>query len=80
MTKPKTRSRGELKIADILRSNNIPFAEEYIFPDLVSSSGRPLRFDFAVFDDEGNVDFVIMEEKETLCVKNTMIIKSVFTV
>ena len=59
MTKPKTRSRGELKIADILRSNNIPFAEEYIFPDLVSSSGRPLRFDFAVFDDEGNVDFVI---------------------
>ena len=52
MTKPKTRSRGELKIADILRSNNIPFAEEYIFPDLVSSCGRPLRFDFAVFDDE----------------------------
>jgi hypothetical protein len=27
------------------------FSEEYSFPDLVSNTGRPLRFDFAVFDD-----------------------------
>ena len=37
----------------------LPFQEEYIFPDLLSSSGRPLRFDFAVLDDNGEVDFLI---------------------
>ena len=37
----------------------LPFQEEYIFPDLLSSSGRPRRFDFAVLDDNGEVDFLI---------------------
>lgn len=53
------RSRGELKIADILRSHGLCFAEEYSFPDLVTKTGTPLRFDFAVFDDEDNIDFLI---------------------
>ena len=44
-------SRGEIKICDIL--------EEYSFPDLISTSGRPLRFDFCVFDDNGDIDFLI---------------------
>lgn len=52
-------SRGEIKIEDILTMNNIPFETEYTFPDLITSSGRPLRFDFAVFDDDGNVDYLI---------------------
>ena len=52
-------SRGEIKIEDILRMNGLVFETEYMFPDLVSSSGRPLRFDFAVFDDDGNLDFLI---------------------
>lgn len=52
-------SRGELKIEDILRNNGLTFQREYIFDDLVTSSGRPLRFDFAVFDDEGEIDFLI---------------------
>lgn len=39
--------------------NQIRYQGEYIFPDLVSSSGRPLRFDFAVFDDAGILDFLI---------------------
>lgn len=52
-------SRGEIKIEDILRQNGLNFQMEYIFPDLATSSGRPLRFDFAVFDDDGNVDFLI---------------------
>lgn len=59
-----SRSRGELKIEDILRENGFSFEREYIFPDLVSSSGRPLRFDFAVFDDDGEVDFVIEYQGE----------------
>lgn len=53
------RSRGELKIEDILRSNGINYKTEYAFPDLVSSSGRPLRFDFAVFNDDDELEFLI---------------------
>ena len=45
-------SRGEIKIHEILEDAGLNFVEEYSFPDLVSTSGRPLRFDFAVFDDE----------------------------
>lgn len=52
-------SRGEIKIEEILTQAGLPFTEEYSFPDLVSHSGRPLRFDFAVFDDEGDLDFLI---------------------
>ena len=52
-------SRGEIKIEDILRAAGLPFEEEYSFPDLVSTTGRPLRFDFCVFDDNGDIDFLI---------------------
>lgn len=52
-------SRGEIKICDILDQAGLTYEEEYSFPDLVSSSGRPLRFDFAVFDDDGDLDFLI---------------------
>ena len=52
-------SRGEIKIEDILRAAELNFKEEYIFPDLVSSNGRPLRFDFAVFYDCGDLAFLI---------------------
>lgn len=52
-------SRAEIKIEEILQENGMNFQEEYIFPGLCSSNGRPLRFDFVVFDDEGNIDFMI---------------------
>lgn len=52
-------SIGEIKIYDILTSADVPFEEEYTFPDLISSSGKPLRFDFAVFSDDGELDFLI---------------------
>lgn len=52
-------SRGEIKIEEVLISAGLVFEEEYSFPDLVSSSGRPLRFDFAVFDDNHDLDFLI---------------------
>ena len=52
-------SRGEIKIEEILKQNDINFQEEYEFPGLCAPSGRPLRFDFAVFDDEGELDFLI---------------------
>ena len=52
-------SRGEIKIHEILENAGLNFMEEYSFPDLVSSSGRPLRFDFAVLDDNGDLEFLI---------------------
>lgn len=52
-------SKGEIKIYEILKKNEVNFEEEYEVPGLVSSSGRPLRFDFAIFDDDGNLDFLI---------------------
>ena len=52
-------SRGEIKIEDILRASNMIFTEEYSFPDLFSSNGRPLRFDFAIFDDDNELMFLL---------------------
>ncbi len=52
-------SRGEIKIYEVLKNSGLPFEQEYSFPDLTTKAGRPLRFDFAVLDDEGNVDFLI---------------------
>ena len=60
----QTRSHGELKIEDILRDNHLNYDIEYSFPDLISSSGRALRFDFVVFDDDGNIDFLIEYQGE----------------
>ena len=52
-------SRGEIKIEEILEEAGLPFKMENIFPDLKSPSGRPLRFDFVIFDDDGKIDFII---------------------
>lgn len=52
-------SRGEIKIREILEKANLNFKMEYSFEGLNSSNGRPLRFDFAIFDDDGNLDFLI---------------------
>ena len=52
-------SRGEITIEEILTEAGLDFEEEYSFADLVSNNGRPLRFDFAIFDDEGDIDFLI---------------------
>lgn len=35
-------SRGEIKICDILDNAGLSYKEEYTFPDLISTSGRPL--------------------------------------
>jgi len=52
-------SRAEIKIEDILRAAGVNFQEEYSFPDLFSSNGRPLRFDFAIFDDDNELMFLL---------------------
>ena len=52
-------SRGEIKIEEILREADLNFKMEYSFEGLNSPNGRPLRFDFVIFDDDGNIDFII---------------------
>lgn len=52
-------SRGEIKIQEILEQNDLNFVMEYSFPGLNSTSGRPLRFDFVIFDDDNKIDFII---------------------
>lgn len=46
----KIISKGEKKIAQILLENDISFKTQFTFSDLKSSSGRVLRFDFALID------------------------------
>ena len=52
-------SRGEIRIEEVLARNGLRFKEEYSIQGLNSSNGRPLRFDFVVFDDDNNIDFII---------------------
>lgn len=52
-------SRAEIKIEEILRGAGLHFTMEQTFEGLNSPNGRPLRFDFCIFDDDGNVDFLI---------------------
>lgn len=52
-------SRGEICIEEILKDAELNFKEEFSFEGLNSSNGRPLRFDFAIFDDDGKLDFLI---------------------
>ena len=52
-------SRAEICIEEILLEAGLSFKMEYSFPDLKSDNGRPLRFDFVIFDDDGKIDFII---------------------
>jgi len=52
-------SRAEIMIEEILNEYNVNFQEEYIFPELRADNGKPLRFDFVIFDDDGNIDYII---------------------
>lgn len=52
-------SRAEIKIEEILSNAGLNFVPEYSFPDLIGQGGHALRFDFAVFDDNGQLEFLI---------------------
>ena len=52
-------SRAEIKIAEILKLSGLNFKEQYSFPDLIGQGGHALRFDFAVFDDNDELEFLI---------------------
>lgn len=58
------QSQGERKISDILDAAGLHYEIEYSFPDLATKKGVPLRFDFAVFDDDGEIWFLIEYQGE----------------
>lgn len=53
-------SQGEQKIIDILQKFHINFIREYTFKDLKSRKQRPLRYDFALFDNKEKL-FALLE-------------------
>jgi hypothetical protein len=55
---PKCRnSKGELKILEILKSNNIDYKQQYVFLDLRYKSH--LKFDFAIFNEDRTLNCLI---------------------
>lgn len=53
------KSKGEEKISSFLIDKGIPFKKEYVFKDCRTANNRPYRFDFAVFDNFNNLQFLI---------------------
>ena len=56
---PMSCSSLEKRIHNVLCGAGVRFQQEYSFPSLVGRSGRRLRFDFAVFGDDGSIDYLI---------------------
>lgn len=49
-------SIGENKITNILQKNNIIFDHDKIFPELLHQTGRRLRFDFIIYNEDGTIN------------------------
>lgn len=52
-------SRGELIIETLLKNNQILYNREVILPQLLKEEGRRLRFDFVLYNSEGEIDRII---------------------
>ena len=52
-------SQNEQIISKLLDDNNIEYATQYTFPDLLGTNGGNLRFDFAVFDNNHKLSHLI---------------------
>ena len=52
-------SKGEARIREILSENHLIFEKEYSPPGLLGFRGKPLRYDFAVFNKDMQIDFLI---------------------
>ena len=56
------KSKGEEKINEILTANNIIYKTQVSFPDCVDQ--RPLKFDFAIYDKDNNLSYLIEYDGE----------------
>lgn len=46
-------SKGEKRVEEFLKENNLNYKTQYFFKDLIGIGGAYLRFDFAVFEGKG---------------------------
>lgn len=58
------KSKGEQAISELLVENHILFKKEYYFDDLIGTGGRPLKFDFAIFHNNGELSHLIEYDGE----------------
>ena len=49
-------SKGENIIKNILEENNVIFNQDIVFPQLLAETGRKLRFDFILYNQNGSVN------------------------
>lgn len=49
-------SKGELLISNLLDKLNIIYNKEVVNPELVQETGRRLRFDFAIYNQDGSIN------------------------
>lgn len=57
-------SKGEQGIRQCLESRCVRYQQEYSFDDLLGVGGKPLRFDFAIYNNKGNVELLIEYDGE----------------
>lgn len=57
-------SKGEKKIAEYLQSNKIQYIFQYRFQDLIGINGKQLEFDFAIFNENNKMMFLIEYDGE----------------
>ena len=55
----KKGSKGEEVIKNFLIANNINFKKEYWFKDLLGKKNKPLRYDFCILNEIGEIELLI---------------------
>lgn len=53
------KSKSEIVITQFLTENKISFLKQYQFDDLKSTKGYPLRFDFAILNDDNSLQMLL---------------------
>lgn len=59
------QSQGEYKIEKILQEHSILYKKEYVFKDLYTRAGGHPRFDFAVLNQNNEIEYLIEYDGET---------------
>lgn len=57
-------SFGEQQIEKILKDKKLSYKKEFMFPDLLSENKVPLRFDFAIFNENNELSYLIEYDGE----------------
>ncbi len=67
----RAHSYNEELINDMLFNKHITYSREYSFYDLVSESGKPLRFDFAIFSNNALICLIEYQGEQHYIIANS---------